>query len=171
MLRSGKAAYNMFKIIHFSFASAWGFYVLHDQPYMPTFLGGHGDLLNMWIGYPYPKHAYMLKELILILMGYHVGGLLTHFLQARRTDFLEMALHHSVCVFLYGGCYLYNALSIGAVIALLHDISDISTSIIKVLAETNYTITTVITFLFHMLLWGYTRNYGLPYTIVKIWET
>jgi hypothetical protein len=48
----------MFKIIHFTGATAWGYYVLIDQPYMPFFLGGKGDLLNMWDGYPYPKHAY-----------------------------------------------------------------------------------------------------------------
>lgn len=82
-----------------------------------------------------------------------------------------MALHHLVSVFLYGGCYLYNAWEIGAVIALIHDIADITTSMIKVLAETNYTITTVSVFLFHMALWFYTRNYGLPVAIMAIWES
>ena len=82
-----------------------------------------------------------------------------------------MSLHHLVSVFLYGGCYLYNAWEIGAVIALLHDIADITTSMVKVMAETNYTITTVTIFFIHMALWFYTRNYGLPIAIMKIWES
>jgi hypothetical protein len=82
-----------------------------------------------------------------------------------------MALHHMVSVFLYGGCYLYNAWEIGAVIALIHDIADISTSMIKVLAETSYKLTTVAVFLVHMAVWFYTRNYGLPLAIMKIYET
>lgn len=161
VLRSGKAAYNMFKIIHFTGATVWGFYVLIDQPYFPKFLGGHGDLINMFDDYPYADHAYQLKELLLILMGYHVGSIINHFISVRRTDFLEMALHHSVSVFLYGGCYLYNAWEIGGVIALIHDIADITTSMIKVMAETDYKYTTVTILIVHMALWAYTRNYGL----------
>jgi hypothetical protein len=169
-LRSGKAAYNMFKIIHFTGATVWGYYVLIDQPYFPKFLGGHGDLIHTFDGYPYQTHAYQLKECLLILMGYHVGSLINHGIGARRTDFLEMALHHSVSVFLYGGCYLYNAWEIGGVIALIHDIADITTSMIKVIAETDYKYTTVGIFLFHMGLWAYTRNYGLYVAICKILE-
>ena len=161
----------MFKIIHFTGATIWGYYVLIDQPYFPIFLGGKGDLIHMFEGYPYPKHAYQLKELLLILMGYHVGSVINHFIGARRTDFLEMALHHMVSVFLYGGCYLYNAWEIGAVIALIHAIADITVSMIKVLAETTYIKTTVSVLLFNMVLWGYTRNYGLYHAICKIWET
>lgn len=104
-------------------------------------------------------------------MGYHVGSVINHFIGVKRTDFIEMALHHSVSVFLYGGCYLYNAWEIGGVIALIHDIADITTSMIKVLAETDYKYTTVAVFLFHMGLWFYTRNYGLYHAICKIWDT
>jgi hypothetical protein len=104
-------------------------------------------------------------------MGYHVGSVLNHFIGVRRTDFLEMVLHHMVTVFLYGGCYLYNCWEIGAVIALIHDIADITTSMIKVMAETDFKITTVAVFLVHMGLWGYTRNYGLYHAICKLWET
>lgn len=170
-LRSGKAAYNMFKIIHFTGSVAWAYCVLIDQPYFPKFLGGTGDLIHMFEGYPYPKHASQLKELILILMGYHVGSLLNHMIGVKRNDFLEMTLHHMVTVFLLGGCYLYNAWEIGAVIVLLHDIADITTSMIKVLAETNFKYSTLAVTLLNLGLWGWTRNYGLYHAISKIWET
>ena len=98
-------------------------------------------------------------------MGYHVGGLLSHFVTTRRNDFVEMGFHHIVALYLFGGCYLFNAWNAGSVIALLHDIADITTSVTKTLAETNYKNTLGATFVLHMCIWFYTRNLLLPYFI------
>jgi hypothetical protein len=53
VMRSGKAAFNIFKIFYFAGATGWGFYVLIDQPYMPPSLGGKGDFLTNWKDFPY----------------------------------------------------------------------------------------------------------------------
>ena len=102
-------------------------------------------------------------------MGFHVGDLLTHFSGEKRTDFLEMSLHHLAAIYLFGGLYLYNVWEIGAVIAYLHDIADITTHIVKTLADTDYQMATVVTFLTHLCIWFYTRNILLPYYIYTIW--
>lgn len=47
----------MFKSIYFVFATAWGYYVLKDQFYMPKSLGGNGDFMDSFRGFPYEKHA------------------------------------------------------------------------------------------------------------------
>ena len=98
-------------------------------------------------------------------MGYHVGGLLSHFFTTRKNDFVEMGFHHIVALYLFGGCYLFNAWNCGSVIALLHDIADITTSVTKTLAETNYKNLLGATFVLHMGIWFYTRNALLPYFI------
>lgn len=52
-IRSGKAAFNIFKIFYFCGATFWGFYCLLDQPYMPPSMGGSGDFLTVWKDFPY----------------------------------------------------------------------------------------------------------------------
>ena len=103
-------------------------------------------------------------------MGYHFGGLFTHFFGTRRNDFLEMALHHIVSIYLFGGCYLLNGWECGSVIALLHDIADITTNITKCGAESRFKTPVVIVFLIHMSVWFYTRNFLLPQYIYFIWN-
>ena len=101
-------------------------------------------------------------------MGYHCGGLITHFFGTRRNDFVEMGLHHILSLYLYGGAYLYNFIEVGCVIAFLHDIADITTNIVKALAETKLKIPTAIVFVFHMCIWFYTRNLLLPIYIYQL---
>lgn len=167
--RAGKSSKYMFRFVYFSCAVAWGFKVLINEPYMPKALGGSGDLSLMWVGFPYSYHRPGLKQLILVLSGYHLGGLVTHFLTSRKNDFIEMGLHHIVAIYLYGGCYLFNATQIGSVIALIHDIADITTGLTKALAETKYGTATAVAFVTHMILWFYTRLVLLPWSIYMIW--
>jgi hypothetical protein len=102
-------------------------------------------------------------------MGYHVGGLLNHFfISKRKNDFLEMALHHIVAIYLFAGMYLINGWTIGGVIAYLHDIADITTNIVKMLAETNSKIVVGIVFAIHMFVWAWTRLLVLPYLIWRL---
>lgn len=147
----------------------WGFKVLLPQPYMPLALGGSGDLRAAWAGWPYSPHTPQLKELILVLSGYHMGGLVTHFATSRKNDFIEMGLHHIVAMYLYLGCYLFNGWEIGAVIALIHDIADVTTGAVKTSSETRYSTLTAIIFVTHMSVWFYTRLILLPWTIYSIY--
>ena len=119
-------------------------------------------------GIPYETHPPQLKEYLLVTMGYHVGGFFTHFFSARKNDFLEMALHHIVAIYLFGGCYLFNVWNVGSIIAFLHDIADITTNIVKTFTETNYTKATAVVFVTHICIWFYTRNIILPYIIYQV---
>lgn len=102
-------------------------------------------------------------------MGYHVGGLITHFWGPRTNDFIEMGLHHIVAIYLFGGCYLYNVWEIGSTIAVLHDIADTTTNIIKTLSETNDSKIIGYVFVTHMGIWFWTRLLVLPYLIYRIY--
>lgn len=161
-------AFCFYKAMYFLVATCWGYHVLKDQYYMSWLLGGKGEFVLSFKEYPYAKHAPMVKEYLLVTMGYHVGGLMNHFLHPRRSDYLEMALHHLLTIYLFGGCYLFNVWETGAVIAFLHDTADITTNIIKTLAETNYSTITAVVFVIHMAFWFYTRLSVLPYFIYNI---
>jgi hypothetical protein len=159
----------MYKALYFLFATGWGYYVLKDQYYLPWYLGGSGDENRGFEEHPYPVHCHGLKEYSLITMGYHVGGLITHFFSTRKNDFIEMGLHHIVALYLFGGFYLFNVWELGASIAFLHDIADITTNIVKALSESRDKIFVGIFFVLHMCIWFFTRNLCLPYLIYKIY--
>ena len=101
-------------------------------------------------------------------MGYHLGALTEHFFHSRRSDFIEMALHHFLSLYLYGGSYLCNAWECAGVIAFLHDTAAITTDLTKLLTETKYKWATATVFFFHLGLWSYTRMYVYPILIYEL---
>jgi len=102
----------------------------------------------------------------LVTMGYHVGGLISHFMHPKGNDFLEMALHHFCAFYLFFGYYMANSWEIGMVIAFLHDIADITANITKCGSNTKWTKVTVFFFLINIAVWFHTRLFVLPYQLI-----
>lgn len=127
--------------------------------------------MDCFKNFPYTEHDPRIKDYLLIVMGYNIGTFLTHCCGSRKNDFVEMGFHHLVAVYLFGGCYLFNAWEVGAVIAYLHDTADISANLVKSVAETNFKNTTVVIFLLHIVFWFYTRNLVLPWMVYEIITT
>ena len=143
-MRSRKGCFSIYRTLYFIFAVAWGYIVLKDMNYFPRSLGGNGDLMEMFkdlSNFDYPKDSERkgMKLYTLVTMGYHVGGLFSHFLMAKGNDFLEMMLHHFCAFYLFFGYYLSNSWEIGMTIAFLHDIADIFTNLTKFLSNTTWT--------------------------------
>ena len=65
-------------------------------------------------------------------MGYFIQDLYEHnFVAARSSDFWEMNFHHLITVSLYGFMLVTNGIIPGFVISLLHNVSDIPTTITR----------------------------------------
>ena len=98
-------------------------------------------------------------------MGYHLGGLLNHmFAKKKHNDFIEMMFHHLVTAYLFAFSYMTNTL-IGAVVALIHDVSDVFVSWTRVWAETNCKRVTAYSFVITQVVWFYSRIYWLGQAI------
>lgn len=94
-------------------------------------------------------------------MGYHLGSLLSHmFAKHKQRDYIEMMFHHLVTVYLYTFSYMTNTL-IGAVVALIHDATDIFVSWTRVWAESDFKRVTAYSFVFAQFVWIYCRIYWL----------
>jgi len=171
--RSFKAAHSIHKVLYFAGAAVWGYLIMKDQVYMPPLLGGKGDFWlstrDEWI--KYPDHTPGMKEYILVTSGFHVAGFCVHFMDSKKNDFVEMALHHIVALFLFGGLYLFNVWECGCVVAFLHDIADIFISLSKFWSETNYGNVTAVLFVFAMSVWAYTRLFTLPLLMKQIFDS
>ena len=146
-----------YDFIYFTFSTCWGYYVIRDAYNLPPTLGGKGDFRITMKEYPYAKHAPILKEYLLVTMGFHVGGLINLIVSVKRNDFFEMALHHTLTLYLFGGSYLFNVWECASVIAFLHDAGDIIGNLCKTLTNTNYDTATAVLFVINMGIWFYTR--------------
>ena len=106
---------------------------------------------------------------MLVLSGYHIIHFFIHvFNPNRRNDFIEMALHHLVTVYLLIGQYLMNLLAIGSGILFLHDLSDIFVCIVKLAGETEYDALAALCMIVHMIVWAHTRLITFGYTIYQL---
>lgn len=81
-MRSRKGCFSVYRMFYFMFAVAWGYAILKDQEYLPPSLGGSGDINTGWKNIKYAEHAPGMKLYSLVTMGYHVGGLISHFMHA-----------------------------------------------------------------------------------------
>ena len=55
------------------YSTAFGYYVLKDEYFMPKALGGAGDYALVFKEHPYPKHVPLLKEYYISVTSYHLG--------------------------------------------------------------------------------------------------
>ena len=99
----------------------------------------------------------------LIKTGYHGSSLILNLDKIKNgTDFLDLFLHHTITLYLYGGGYLYSCLELGAIMAFLHDIADVTICISKIFMETNYKFTKGLIFGINIIVWFYTRCFLYP---------
>ena len=169
-LRSQKAAINLYKMIYHQCIVIWGYILIKDKDYMPFSLGGKGDFNQSFVGFPYQQHSPYLKEYFEITTGFHLAGLIMHFYKVRKNDFIEMALHHVIAIFLCIGAYLLNLWETAILICFVHDIAEVICNFVKMVAETHYHNVSAIMFLYLMMTWFYTRVYVFSQFIFKIWS-
>lgn len=77
----------------------------------------------------------------------------------KKNDFIEMALHHAVTVYLFGFSYMGNFI-IGGPVTFLHNWADICISWCRMWGETEYYNSIAkYSFILSQLMWMYTRLY------------
>jgi hypothetical protein len=169
-LRCKKAAAYLFKTAYALSLTAYIYYHLRNQDFFPRLLGGKGAFINTLQSYPYQKHPEFLSVIVRTQAGYHLSGLIRHFVDVRKKDFIEMGLHHGLSVFLFTGAYLMNLFECVIVVSYCHDICDIFANVTKLLAETRFEKATACTFVSLMVLWVYTRIFVFGQFIWEINE-
>ena len=107
-----------------------------------------------------------MRQFYLLQIGWRIGDLLALFTaEHKNNDFWEMLLHHTITLYLVVGSYIGNYQPIGVLIMIYHDIPDIGTSFIRVLAESKWH-SSYITFAIYLLMlyyWIVFRNFYFPW--------
>lgn len=111
---------------YFTVITAVGFYVMLDEPWFPPVLGGSGKMVNAFNAIEKPPSA-ALKWYYYVQFGYHIHSLIYMILLSPiRNDFIEMLLHHLATIMLIAWAYLSNYHAGGALVAITHDIGDVT---------------------------------------------
>lgn len=152
----------LFKFLYFVVITTGGYWIMHDQPWFPTVLGGSGSIDRSFEGF-LAIPMWTLKHYLLLQLGYHTHSLLYMlFLSPIRNDFIEMLLHHVATVFLIMASYLSNYHKAGSLIVFTHDIGDVTGYAIKAMVDTDNTPLIVVLYLVLLVSWAYSRLYVYP---------
>ena len=138
---------------------------MYEEYYFPRFLGGSGDFTLCFKEWPYTNHATNLKDYYLCVMGFQLSQIITLYAGTHQNDFIEMGLHGMATIFLLFGSYLFNIWECGAMVALMHDLSDIFGHLSKLLSQTEYNKLTILAFCCHLTTWIFYRNIMFPFVI------
>jgi len=157
---------NSFKFLYYSIITFWGWTLIRSTPWCPPILGGSGETKNAWLDYPFQESIPYIKEYYLVQLGYHVHNLLTLVGTPRKSDFMEMTLHHICAVVLIWFSYMVNFIRIGTLVFLLHDIGDIIVYLGKATADTYYTKFTATLLVLLSFIWFSTRLFIFPGWII-----
>jgi len=153
----------VYKLIFYTVSAAWGYIIMKDSPVMPQELGGKGSMAGIFEGMPYQAKQPWFLEYSLFNLGYFLEDFINHvFFKDRHSDFWEMMMHHLVTISLYWGMIMQNFIRIGVIVSWVHQFSDITTAISRLLSQTNQKVPLVISFVICIAHWMWMRNYWLP---------
>lgn len=167
--------------------------IIKNEPIFPSYLGGSGSLQDAIlrdeltsidpnkikealpsIGFN-DNTEYMIKTLndnimsfYYLQFGFHIAETIVHLVSPRRSDFMEMMIHHVATLSLVLYSMLYNRTNVGVLIMFLHDISDIPVYLCKAFSDTKFEITTIVSFVLLILGWIYFRIYALGMIIYEL---
>ncbi|TYZ67243.1 hypothetical protein PybrP1_010735 [[Pythium] brassicae (nom. inval.)] len=156
----------LFKLAYFVGITYAGYATMGHEVWFPTSLGGRGDATNAFLVVEEPPSP-ALRRYFLVQLGYHFHSLVYMVaLSPIRNDFIEMLLHHVATIFLIGCSYMGNYTPSGALIAITHDIGDVTGYAIKTVVDTGSTLLTVVMYVVLLVSWGYTRLYVFPFELL-----
>ncbi|CAI5711092.1 unnamed protein product [Peronospora destructor] len=156
----------LFKFTYFSAITGAGYYIMRDEKWFPSVLGGNGSIREAPLAVR-DAPTFALKYYYFVQLGYHFHSLLfLVFFSPIRNDFIEMLLHHLVTIILIGGSYLANYCAMGSLVTFTHDIGDVTGYAIKSVVDTGNTPLIVVMYFMLLLSWGYTRLYVYPFHLI-----
>ena len=105
--------------LFYTAACIYGVWALKDELYL-------NDTSHAWIGYPFHTLTSKVQWYYFIKLGFYASLSITGMLfDVKRKDFWEMQLHHFTTALLMTFSYTSGMHRIGALILLVHDVSDI----------------------------------------------
>lgn len=148
--------------------------IIKYEQMFPSYLGGSGTLEEAIARDTIANGGYNdsldsdLLSFYHYQFAFHIAETIMHLVSPRRSDFVEMLVHHAATLSLVFYSMIYNRTNVGILIMFLHDVSDIPVYICKTFSDTNFTKTTIASFLLLVSGWIYFRIYALGIIIYEL---
>ncbi|CAG9335704.1 unnamed protein product [Blepharisma stoltei] len=165
--RADRLLDRLFKGIYFMFSFGFGYYIAKDLDFFPPALGGKGSANYMFDGYPYQEKQPLLREYLMIQLGYHLKSLVIHLWSKPRNDFMEMLLHHFMTVFLISLAYMMNYVNMSILVLYTHDFADIFGCFVQTFVDTDRVYCTLTSYILLLITWFYTRIWVFPNELIR----
>ena len=123
------------------------------------------SLKDMYINYPLVKRIPGLNDFYLFCCGYHIWGTYRLVVNKKRSDFLEMVLHHVLTISLYIGGHIMGDILSGLLVVLIMNFCNIWVHFAKGTLGTTLKKTTNTFGVLVWVFWFYTRLICFPYCI------
>jgi len=124
-----KQSTNFYKICFYILYVIFGYIVLKDLNYFPSYFGGSGDFQNMFIDGNMDSTYYkppLFKVYYMMFLSHNLTDIIyLLFIYEQQTDFHLMFLHHTCTISLIFFSHFTNHSHIGALVMFFHDIADI----------------------------------------------
>lgn len=108
----------------------------------------------------------LLKFFYKVCYGSYIFGTWSVFSDPKQKDFVAMVVHHFTTLFLVHSSFMTGMFRIGAVILLLHEVSDPFMEIAKCFFYLNYKKTADLFFALFAVVFMVTRNFIFPYYVI-----
>jgi hypothetical protein len=159
----------VFKGSYYLFAFCFGYYAVKDTDFLTPMLGGRGNSVNMFKDYPYQeiKNYELIRNYLMVQLGYHLYSLTVHVCREPKNDFIEMLLHHLMTVLLIGLAYLMNYVPISVGVLLCHDFSDVLGYVVRTIVDTSLKKMTLVAYFGLLISWFYSRLIVFPFDVIR----
>jgi hypothetical protein len=143
-------------------------YIMRDTNFSHWTLGGKNSDIELFNDFPCLDIPEYLSEFYVIKLGYYSHEMFYTLLYNRhKPDFSELILHHFVTNWLVFFSYTTNFLKIGAIVMLLHGISDIWVANMKMMYEFSSERMTKVWYYIMLVSFVYTRVIVFPFIVIK----
>ena len=132
---------HFYKIIFFTGITFFGYYILKDLPYFPKSMGGKGYMSSMFI-HGFPKSYFHQKPPLFNLyyninLSYFLCDFIVLLISEKKSDFINMLLHHICTINLIIFSFITNYSNIGCLVIFCHMESDILGHAIRFIIQTD----------------------------------
>jgi hypothetical protein len=165
----------IYSIIYYVISSSINFYLISKfQPnHLPKFFGGSLEVNQFLDTWPGNIDCYV-RYFFILSIGHHVERTCEQiFSKKKYLNFWTMLLHHVLTVNLMLICFAHRQFLFGIPILLIHDITDIFLSILKIVREIKcLKIMIFPSYFLCLVVWFITRNYIFNFEIIiPLWFT
>ncbi|KAI1705709.1 TLC domain-containing protein [Ditylenchus destructor] len=160
-LKRKKMLEHLWRLVAYIGIVVYGFVVLADRPWLY-------DLKECWMNYPQHSVDSTLWWYYMLQTAFYYSLLYSCAFDVRRSDFLEICIHHVVTIGLLSFSWATNFIRVGTLVLLVHDISDIVLEMTKYLRYSGKSEAVVnVGFVAFLLSWIATRVFYLPFVLMR----